>query len=90
MIFITVKSDLQETKRQFETDKEAEKYLKDVNKTHQNYREYLYKKQNAPTIGRRFPNGTVSKKTFMQTCLRLSVSIHNTDSAQYNLKTELK
>jgi hypothetical protein len=89
MILISVISGLMEVKHQCETDKEAEKYLKGVEKRHRDYREYLGRRYatSLPYTGR---EKAKKIEDYIKTCLPLKVEIINTNHNQYHLLNELK
>lgn len=97
MILISIKSDLMNVKRQYETDKEAEKYLKDVETAHTNERIRLTRRHIYETKGVRAyeANKTLRQVAsvapqFIKDCLKLRVSIINTNQNQLNFAHELK
>lgn len=80
-----------EVKRQYETDKEADKYLKWVEKSHREYREYLGRMFQSKLPFKMGEWERVQKRReFLQTCCPLKVEIINTNANQLNFATQLK
>jgi len=88
MILISVKSEVQDTKRQFETDKAAEKYLKSVKDIHDLHRKQRMGKRPVQTKNTRADALLWDEK--FKRCIPLKVEIINTNHAQLNLKSQLK
>lgn len=91
MILISIKSDLMDVKRQYETDKEAEKYLKWVEKSHRDYREYLGRMFQSKLSFKLKDREKVAKsREYIKSLCPLKVEIINTNANQLNFATQLK
>lgn len=99
MIFITVKSEIMDSKRQFEKDLDAERYLKRVKKFHDltRYRRFLRTANFPADAFRRRRKSIFTMKSVFRyasasdlASIPLKVSILNTEAAQLNFSHQLK
>lgn len=79
MILISVKSEVMDVKRQYEKEKDAEKYLIFIKKFHDDSRKQR--------LGKRPPNLILGREwdMKMKTCIPLRIEIINTEANQLNL-----
>lgn len=84
MILISVKSEVMDVKRQYEKEKDAEKYLKFVKDFHDKSR---YQRMGPrPEMRGKNWREAINWDDRMKTCIPLSIEIINTEANQLNLQ----